>query len=178
MLTGRTPNLSDGAPRPCPTLVLGLGNLLLRDEGVGVRVVQALERTRLPPGVEVVDGATAGLTLVDTLVGRRKVIVIDAFAGHHPPGTVSRLLPADLAPCPARGVSLHEVGFLEALAATRHLGAAPEEVVIFGVQPQNVACGLELSAEVAQCVPEVVELVLAEVRPAAPAAPASPAPNA
>lgn len=178
MLTGRTPNLADGAPEPCPTLVLGLGNLLLRDEGVGVRVVQALERTAWPPDVEVVDGGTAGLTLVDQLVGRRKVIVIDAFAGHDPPGTVSRLQPADLAPSSSRSVSLHEVGLLEALAAARHLGAAPTEVVIFGVQPGSLACGLEMSLDVAQRVPELVNLVLAEVRAAAPAQPALPATNA
>lgn len=148
----------------CSTLVLGLGNILLRDEGVGVRVVQALERLALPPDVELFDGATAGLDLLDVLADRRKVIVIDAIAGDSAPGTVLRLTPADLVPHPGRPVSLHEVGFVETLTMARHLGIAPAQVVVLGVKPYDIACGLDLSPEIARLVPRLMELVLAEVQ--------------
>jgi hydrogenase maturation protease len=153
------------ATRTCarPILVLGLGNILLRDEGVGVHVVRALEHRTLPPNVEVVDGATAGFALVDVLADRRKVIVVDAIAADCAPGTVLRLTAADLAPQLATPLSLHEVGLAEALAATRQLGIAPQEVVVIGVRPDLVECGLELSPRISALVPRMVELVLAEL---------------
>jgi hydrogenase maturation protease len=147
----------------CPTLVLGLGNILLQDEGVGVRVVEALQGLPLPPGVEVVDGATAGMALLDILADRRRVIVIDAVDGDWEPGTVVRLGPDDLLPQQSQAVSLHELGLLEALIAARRLGVAPQEMVILGVRPYEVACGLSLSREMAALLPRVVKLVLAEL---------------
>ena len=149
--------------RSCPTLVLGLGNILLRDEGVGVRVVEAMERMDLPPEVELFDGATAGLDLLDVLADRCKVIVIDAIDDDSEPGTVVRLSPEDLASRNGRGVSLHEIGLMETLTVARQLGIAPQELVVFGISPKDVSCGLALSPETARLVPEIVELVLAEL---------------
>ena len=146
-----------------PILVLGLGNILLRDEGIGVRVVEAMGSVNLSPGVEIIDGATAGFDLIDLLADRRKVIVIDAIDGQCEPGTVLRLNPEDLVPQDSRGVSLHEMGLLEALTAARQLGVAPDEVVIIGVQPNDVSCGLDLSPEMARLVPAIIGLVLAEL---------------
>ena len=76
-----------------PTLILGIGNLLLKDEGVGVHVVQALRGRKIPDGVEVVDGGTFGLDLIDIFAGRRKVIFIDAMLSKAPPATVLRFSP-------------------------------------------------------------------------------------
>lgn len=149
--------------RPCPNLVLGLGNILLRDEGVGVRVVQAMERMALPPDVEAFDGGTAGLDLLDVLADRRKVVIIDAADGEGAAGSIYRFVPADLAARCRPGVSLHEVGLLEALTAARQLGAAPQEVVIIGVKPAEVSWGLDLSPEVARLVPRLIALVRAEL---------------
>jgi hydrogenase maturation protease len=146
-----------------PMLVLGLGNILLSDEGVGVRVVESMERMNLPHGVELFDGATAGLDLLDAIAGRRKVIVIDAMQGDLGPGTVLRLGPEDLASPAGPGLSLHEVGLLEALAAAGRLGIAPEEVVILGVKPKDCSYGLALSPEIESLLPKVAEAVLAEL---------------
>ncbi len=146
-----------------PTLVLGLGNILLRDEGVGVRVVGAMEGMDLSAEVELFDGATAGLDLLDVLADRRKVIVIDAIDGRHKPGTVLRLGSDDLAPRASADVSLHEIGLIEVLAAAKQLGIAPEEVVILGVKPKEVGYGLTLSAEIGGLVPKIIDLVLAEL---------------
>ena len=148
---------------PRPILVLGIGNILLRDEGVGVRVVEAMERTDLPPDVELFDGAPAGLDLLDVLACRRKVIVIDAIGGDSKPGTVLRLSPEDLVARKGCGMSLHEIGLLETLTAAKQLGVAPQELVVIGVKPRDVSCGLALSPETARLVPEIVELVLAEL---------------
>ena len=153
----------DKPDRPCPTLVLGLGNVLLRDEGVGVRVVEAMGQVELPSDVELFDGATAGFDLIEVLADRQRVIVVDAVDGPGEPGTVLRLGPEDLVPRDGRGLSLHEVGLLEALALVEQLSTAPREVVIYGVQPEQVTWGLSLSPRIARLVPKVVELVLAEL---------------
>jgi hydrogenase maturation protease len=165
-----------------PILVLGIGNILLKDEGAGVHVVRELSvraergRPALPDGVELYDGGTFGIDLLDTLANRRKVIVIDAVrpvlrstrtgaegGADAAPGTVLRFTAADLAQREEADLSLHQVGLFETLAMARQLGCAPEEVVIFGIVPATLESGLELSPEVAAVVPKVVELVLAEL---------------
>ncbi len=146
-----------------PILVLGIGNILLRDEGVGVRVIEALADASLPAGVETLDGGTSGADLLDAIADRRRLIVVDAVDAKAAPGSVLRFTPDELAADDTRTVSLHEFGLLETLAAARRLGCAPAEVVILGVQPKVVAAGLELSAEVAAAVPGVIERVRAEI---------------
>jgi hydrogenase maturation protease len=151
------------------TLILGIGNILLRDEGVGVHVVMALQggvergEIVLPDDVEVFDGGTFGLDLIDTIAGRRKVICIDAVEADAPPATVLRFTEADLARKPAANRSLHQLGLLETLMMARQLGAAPEEVVIFGIVPKSLEPGLEMTPEVAALVPRIVERVLKEL---------------
>ena len=144
------------------TLLLGIGNILLRDEGVGVRAIEAMRDVELPEDVELLDGGTSGVDLIDELADRRKVIVIDAMQADCKPGTILRFSAEDLMQERGGALSLHEVGLLETLMATRHLGCAPQDVVIFGIQPKEVSPGLELSKEVKEALPKVIELVLAE----------------
>jgi hydrogenase maturation protease len=145
-----------------PVLVLGIGNILLRDEGIGIRVIEAMRGLELP-GVEFVDGATGGLDLIDVISGRRKLIVVDAARADVAPGTVFRMRPEDLAPPGEASIPQHEMGLLEVLKATAQLGALPGETIIFGVQPKELSWGLELTDEVAAVVPKVVELVAGEI---------------
>jgi hydrogenase maturation protease len=155
---------SDGArTRPCPILVLGVGNLLLRDEGVGVHVAQTMQRMKLPETVEAVDGATAGFDLLDIIADRRKVIVVDAMDGDYPPGTVVRLTLEDLAAGNGQASSLHRLGLAEVLGLAGRLGVAPAELVILGVKAANLEYGLELSPELDRLLPRIVELVLNEI---------------
>jgi hydrogenase maturation protease len=149
-----------------PVLVLGIGNILLRDEGVGVRAVEELRGVPLPEDVELVDGGTCGADLVELLADRRKVIVIDALQTDEPPGSVFRLTAAELMPSPGDCISLHQLGLVESLNIAAQLGCAPEEVVIFGIQPGTIAPGLELTAEAAAAIPLVIRSVLAELTPA------------
>lgn len=145
-------------------LVLGLGNILLRDEGIGVRVVQHMQDASPFSDVEFVDGATAGMDLLDILADRERVVVVDAIGGDLPPGTVTRLTPEDLTGPNEPGASLHELGLLDALVAARRLGCAPRELVIIGVRPFDVAPGLELSDRMAALVPPITSLIEAEFK--------------
>ena len=146
-----------------PILVLGIGNILLRDEGVGVRVIERMQKMRLPDNVELVDGGTAGVDLLDVLAERKKVIVIDAVQADCEPGTVLRFTADDLTQPDGVGMSLHELGLGEALTMTKQLGCEPADVVVFGIKPRDISCGLELSDQISASVPRVVELVLAEI---------------
>ncbi len=155
---------SNGISPRAPVLVMGIGNILLRDEGVGIRVIEAMRGMDLPPGVELVDGATGGLDLIDVVAGRRKVIVIDAAQADVEPGTVMRMRPEDLAPPGDGSIPQHEMGLLETLKAAETLGSSPREVVIFGIQTKEVCWGLDLSDELAAVVPQVIQLVIAELQ--------------
>ena len=147
----------------CSTLVLGIGNILLRDEGVGVRVIEQMQEVNLPDDIELADGGTGGADLLEVLAERKKVIVIDATQADCEPGTVLRFTDEDLVQPNQPFISLHELGLAESLIMARQLGCAPEDVVILGIKPKNTECGLELSEEIAASVPKVVELVLAEI---------------
>jgi hydrogenase maturation protease len=145
-----------------PVLILGIGNILLQDEGVGVRAVQRLRGCELPVHVDIVDGGTGGADLVDVIADRRKVIVIDAMDAAVPPGTISRFAGEDLLPDPGTTVSLHQLGLVESLVMAKQLGCGPGEVVVFGIQPARIQPGLELSQPVADAMAAVVKAVIAE----------------
>lgn len=146
-----------------PVLVLGIGNILLGDEGIGVRAVEALRDATPPVDADLVDGATGGANLVDLIADRRKVIVIDAMDAAAAPGTIRRLAPEDLAPADRSYLSLHELGLLDALRISRQLDCAPAEVIVLGVQPAVVAPGLELSPALRASIPRILEAVQREL---------------
>ena len=148
---------------PAPFLVLGVGNTLMADEGIGVRVLEALKNESLPTCVELIDAGTALVELLPLLSKREKVIVIDAVRCGQKPGTVYRFTPADVAELKQPQVSIHQIGILEALQMAELGGWKPREVVIFGIEPAKVAWGMELSAEVAASVQKVVRLVMGEI---------------
>ena len=149
------------ANQPARVLILGIGNLLLSDEGVGVHAVRCLAQKELPPGVEILDGGTSGADLVDHLEGRTKVIVIDAAAGDGQPGTLYRCEARDLIEQEG-ALSLHEFGLADSLHMAERLGCAPQRVIVLGVQPATMEPGMELSPAVAAVLPEVLRLALAE----------------
>ena len=144
--------------------MLGVGNILLRDEGVGVRVVEELQKRDLPPEVELFDGGTIGADLLDVIADRRKVIVIDAAMGDFEPGTVIRLTPEDLATPEQPSASLHDLGVHETLMLARQMNAAPDEVTLIGVKPFRVEYGLDLTPEMQRLVPRIADTVLEELK--------------
>jgi hydrogenase maturation protease len=129
-----------------------------------VHVISTLRERELPDDVELLDGGTASFDLLDTLAGRRQVIIIDAVRTGSEPGTIFRFTPEDISSCGEQLTSLHQVGLLETLDLVDHLlDSPPEEVIILGVEPKEIGWGLELSAEVEAAVPKVIELIMSEL---------------
>jgi hydrogenase maturation protease len=144
-------------------VIVGIGNLLLRDEGVGIHVINELLKLSLPDNIEVVDGGTSGADLIDTIADRDKVIVVDAMKADDEPGAVFRLTGEDLAANPNRLISMHEFGLTETLAMARQLNCSPKEVIVYGVQPETLRPpGMELSETIAKLLPRLVKAVLKE----------------
>ena len=147
------------------TLVLGLGNPLRGDDGIGPAVLEWLRQRGLPPDVVAVDGGTAGLELVNVLQRRQRVLIIDAAHIGRAPGEwiCLALDPARLAADEAT-LSLHTAGLAEALALCEALGVLPEEIILFGVQPAGLDWSISLSAEARAVVPVVGQAVLQALR--------------
>lgn len=145
-------------------LILGLGNLLLGDEGIGVRVVEELKGLELPDGVTVAEGGTSGLGLVGLMEGYQRVIIVDAADMGHSPGRVVRFTPleAQLKTVEAP-LSLHQIGLGEVLALAEALEVAPAELVIIGVQPSRVEMGRGLSPQVEGAIPRIIRIILGEL---------------
>ena len=141
------------------TAILGVGNLLMKDDGVGVHVARALDALELPDDVFVIDAGTDPDVAYDVDYADR-IIVIDAVLGDGPPGTIYRL-PGTPGGTSGHGErSCHDIGLLQTLQAAR---SNVREIVVIGVEPKEIECGLDLSSEVAARVPRVVELVRQEI---------------
>lgn len=146
------------------TLILGVGNILLSDEGVGVHVVRRLQEVaQLPEEVQVLDGGTKGMDLLPYLEGVSRLIIVDAMETGGPPGTIVRLAGDQVPVYLSRKMSPHEIGLPDMLFAAKLQDLYPEEVVIWGVQPATTEVGLELSPPVAAKMDLLVEKVLAEL---------------
>ena len=150
--------------QPLDVLVLGVGNILLGDEGAGIAAVQELvDRYRLPPEVEVVDGGTMGLELLPYLDDRSHLLIVDAMRTGQVPGTTSRLSLEDPPSYFRSKISPHQLGLSEVLAVAAMTGTLPPNVVLFGIEPQSLDTGLGLSGPVREQLPRLVEQVAAEL---------------
>ncbi len=164
MAPGETMGWGRKNPAPYPSiLILGVGNILLSDEGVGVRVIEAMKSMTLPDNVEILDGGTGAFDLFDIMANRDTVIIIDAVKGGGEPGAVYRFGPDDIKAEAKFLTSVHQISLLDTLSMARITGCSPRDIVIFGIEPREVDWGLELSPEVAAVVPKVIELVLSEL---------------
>lgn len=146
------------------TVVVGFGNLLMGDDGVGIHVVRELEARGVPDGVELVDGGVASLEVLATLPPAGEVVIVDALTGGGRPGDVYRLTPADLVPAEGPpAFSLHEFTLVQSLVLLARLGPLPP-MVIYGVEPATMEPGMELSPPVAAAATKVAELILERIR--------------
>jgi hydrogenase maturation protease len=145
------------------TLVLGLGNLVHSDDGVGVHAIQRLQGdSRVPPAVVLMDGGTQGLSLLPHISGFQRLLVIDAVDVGQPPGTLIRLEGAALEKLPGKP-SVHQLGFEDLMVALKLLGESPEEVVVIGVQPESTDWSAELTAPVRESLDELLAVVIAQL---------------
>ena len=138
-----------------------MGNLLYRDEGVGVHVVQEMKKMALPEHIELLDIGTSTMDLISYLKGIKKLIVIDAMKAGGNPGTIYKCTPEDLLPKDEGPISLHEIGLLETLNMAKKMGMEMDTVVI-GVEPKIFDWGMELSEEVKDRILIVIEAILKE----------------
>jgi hydrogenase maturation protease len=146
-------------------LVLGLGNLLLEDDGIGSAAVALLdERYVAPDGVRVFDGGTLGLSLLPYVEDADAVILVDAVKSDAPPGAFVRLDGNEVPPAVATRLSPHQVGVADLLDGARWLGRYPRHIVLLGLVPESMDLAVGLSPRVQPALPGLVERVVEEAR--------------
>ena len=146
------------------TAILGVGNILLKDEGIGVRVVRQLENEyTFPPDIALIDGGTDGPHLTSLVADFDEIIVIDAVEGGENPGTLYRFALDQISFDVPTHLSIHQMGVLEALNEVKLLGKEPK-VTFIGVEPEDISpWGMDLSPVVEEKIPEIITLVLKEL---------------
>jgi hydrogenase maturation protease len=144
------------------TLVLGLGNVIMGDEGVGVHVVRALEKHPLPQNVECLDGGTGGFILLEPLQNAGHVILIDATDDGNSPGTVTRTVPRFSADYPPT-LTAHDIGVKDLLDAF-YMQSGEREVVLYAItiDPKQ-SISMDLSPELAKAAGVAVHRILEEL---------------
>jgi hydrogenase maturation protease len=148
------------------TLVLGLGNVIMGDEGVGVHVVRALETHALPPNVECLDGGTGGFILLEPLQSASRIILIDAAADGNPIGTVTRTTPRFSRDYPPT-LTAHDIGVKDLLDVFYIQGGGPEVTLYAITIDPRQPISMELSEEIRQAADVAVAEILAELKQAA-----------
>lgn len=145
------------------TLVLGLGNLVHSDDGLGIHAIQRLmQNPRVPSHVVLMDGGTLGLSLLPHIAAYERVLVIDAIDVGESPGTLLRLEGQALRHLPGKA-SVHQLGFADLLVALELLGELPEEIILLGVQPLSVEWGTELTPRVEVALQQLPDLILEQL---------------
>ncbi len=145
--------------------VLGCGNTLVGDDGVGIRAIERLRQMELPQNVEVIDAGVGGLSILSWIEDADKVVIVDAVqTGNEPPGTVYRFTDRELPPSDMFMLSLHDLNLVDTINVGRVVQKMPDEIVIIGVEVKRVAeFTRELTPEVEGALPEVLDLVLREL---------------
>jgi len=151
--------------RQVPLLVLGLGNVLCGDDGLGVVAVHLLQRSyQAPEGVSVLDGGTLGLSLLPYLEEARQAILVDAIRGDGPPGSFVRIEGEDVAPAVAGRLSVHQVGVTDLLEGARWRERYPARVILLGLVPETLELGLGRTPAIEAALPGLVERLVEEAR--------------
>jgi hydrogenase maturation protease len=145
------------------TLVLGLGNVIMGDEGVGVHVVRAVEKHPLPSGIECLDGGTGGFILLEPMQNADCVILIDAAADGNPLGTVTRTTPRFSSDYPPT-LTAHDIGIKDLLDAFYIQGGGPEVILYAITIDPHQPISMDLSAGASKAAEEAVARILAELQ--------------
>ena len=154
----------DGLSKETPPriVIIGVGNLLLKDEGIGIHAVKALQDIDLPADIQLIDGGTSPDLIAYTRADD-KIIIIDAARAGGEPGAIYRFKPEDLAEEKAALASSHEMGVLENLKLMTLSGNQPRDIIIIGIEPGEIDFGTELSPELEKKLPKIIEIVLKEI---------------
>ena len=138
--------------------VLGIGNIILSDEGFGVRVVEYLkENYEFPQNVQLVDGGTLGVELTHFIIGTKKLLIIDSIDGDKPAGTIFHLVGDEIKNHFNEKISAHEIGIQDVLTMMEITGKIIPEVVVIGAQPFSLEAGVELTEDMQKILPQIVD---------------------
>lgn len=153
---------SDNAS-PVKTVILGVGNELLSDEGIGVHVVKELKKISVPAEIEVYEGGTDGFGLINIIIETDRLIVVDSLKGGSTPGTIYKF---DINDAPSSPdlfkTSIHQIGILEVINLSSLIGKTPKTTVI-GVEPESISAGMNLTDRVKAKIPRIIELIFEEL---------------
>jgi hydrogenase maturation protease len=152
-MTGRKPRIT----------ILGIGNPLCRDDGIGIRVIQEIQVANKLTGVDIIDGGASPdlLSLVDANID--KLIIIDALRGGSKAGTIYRLKIEEANISDEGPLSLHGLGLMDGLKMMKKLNIEPSHMIIIGIEPLDTSYGLNLSAEIESIIPEIIAAVEQEL---------------
>lgn len=164
--------MTQGRAQPAPAMtqqhrvvILGLGNLIRCDDGIGIHAIQRLLSDKLvPAGVEVMDGGTLGLQLLPAIEDATHILVLDAVNTGADPGTIVRYTMSELEPLPG-SPSVHQIGFADMLEGLRWMNKfSGKAIVLLGVQPEQTGWGENLSSTVEAALPALIQATLAELQ--------------
>jgi len=145
--------------------VLGVGNILMQDEGFGVNVVEELgNRYLFPDSVQVLDGGTLGMELLNFLTGSEKLLIIDAVSGGKPPGTLYEFSGEEVKLYFKQKISVHEMGVRDILTTLELLGQPVKELKLIGIEPESIEVGVGLTDVTAQKLGAAVEMTVNKLK--------------
>lgn len=145
--------------------ILGIGNTLYHDEGVGVHILPYLEeRLADDTSIEIIEGSTDGIKLLGPVEDSSHLIVIDAINAGKKGGTIISLIGDEIPAYYGIKMSIHQLGFQEVLLAAKFRERFPDEIVMFGMQPTSLEFGIGLSDENAKMLPELIEMIISQVQ--------------
>ena len=145
-------------------MVLGVGSILMMDEGIGVRAIEELQnRYIFPDNVELLDGGTSGIELISYISGKDYLIIIDAIKGGMAPGTVLKVDGEDVHAKFRTRISPHQIGISDLLASASLTGEVPKQLVLYGIEPKIIQMGIGFSDEVRASFDRLLEVVVEEL---------------
>jgi len=146
-------------------MVLGVGSILMMDEGIGVRAIEELEKRYIfPENVELLDGGTSGIELLSYISGKDCLIIVDAVKGGMAPGTVVKVEGDDIHKKFRTRISPHQIGISDLLASACLTGELPKQIVLYGIEPKTIQMGIGFSDEVMGGFDRLLEVIVEDLR--------------
>ncbi len=147
------------------TVLLGIGNILLKDEGVGVHAVNTMKESyTFSPDIEIIDGGTLGLDLLPFIEGRERLLIIDAVNFGKEPGYIGVLENEEIPSTILTKMSVHHIGLADVLFAAKLLDIAPAYVCLIGIQPQSLDVGLDMTECIAGKLEELIAMAITKLK--------------
>ncbi|RKX96701.1 MAG: hydrogenase [Spirochaetes bacterium] len=144
--------------------VVGVGNILMGDEGFGVRVIQYLKEKSIPNNVSLIDAGTWFFNIAGSLTDFDRVIVVDIAKGGKDPGTIYRFYEKDIKSNSEESISLHDFGVIESLNLERLVRKMPDDIIFYGIEPERIELSMDLSDKLKPLVQKVAEEIIKEVK--------------